>query len=211
MSNLSIIENITNDKLQVEKHNQLNVVLNTNPPKEWLKTSPFVGKGKVPYLPIERIEWLLKRIFKQFKVEVRQTQQIFNGIVVTVRIHYIDPITGEWMYHDGIGAAEIQTKKGASAADMSAINSNAIALCAPKAQSEALKKAAKNFGRLFGSDLTREGKMDYDTMAKLTPNHPNWKKAVKAVKSGKVGIDDIEGKYGLMDDETREEFLKQSK
>src|SRR5699024_2607022 len=114
-------ENITNDKLQIQERNQLNAYLNINPPKEWLKTSPYVGKGRVPYLPIERIEWLLKRIFKQYKIEVIQIQQIFNGIVCTVRINYVDPITGDWLFHDGVGGAEIQTKKGASAADMSSI------------------------------------------------------------------------------------------
>ena len=36
---------------------------------------------------------------------------LLNCVEVTVRIHYKEPITGEWMYHDGVGASEIQTKK----------------------------------------------------------------------------------------------------
>src|SRR5699024_560937 len=150
-------------------------------------------------------EWLLKRIFKHYKIEVREVKQLFNGVSCTVRLHYQHPITGEWSFHDGVGSAQIQTKKGSSPADLGNINNNAIQLVVPIAKSEAVKNASKTFGRLFGSDLNRKSNADYQGLLKFNEKHPNWQRAVEAVQSGKYTIEQVQGKY-KMDDETLKQF-----
>src|SRR5699024_3833000 len=129
-----------------EKKDQLNYLLNQEPNQKWVKQNKYANNSL--YLPIDRVEWLLKRIFKHYKIEVREVKQLFNGVSCTVRLHYQHPITGEWSFHDGVGSAQIQTKKGSSPADLGNINNNAIQLVVPIAKSEAVKNASKTFGRL---------------------------------------------------------------
>jgi len=85
-----------------------------------------------------------------------------------VRIHLKHPVTGEMFFIDGVGAAELQTKSGASAADLSAINKGAVMMALPMAKSYAIKDAAEHLGKLFGRDLNRKETMAYTTDANLT-------------------------------------------
>lgn len=186
-----------------QKQDELNYLLNQQPPKEWLKKNKFGGNSI--YISIDRVEWLLKKIFKNYKIEVRETKQIFNGVSCTVRLHFQNPTTGEWSFHDGVGAAQIQTKKGSSPADMQNINNNAIQLVVPIARAEAIKNASKSFGRLFGSDLNRKSKTNYDSFMTFDASHPNWSAAVNAVASGKATIEQVKGKYD-MNEETEKQF-----
>jgi hypothetical protein len=100
-------------------------------------------------------------IFKQFRIEITGQGESFNGVYVTVRLHYFHPITQTWEFHDGIGAAQIQTKKGASATDFSAINNGALSMAYPLAKTVAIKDACDHFGALFGSDLNRRDTINY--------------------------------------------------
>lgn len=108
------------------------------------------------YMPIDKVEFLLDYIFQQWKVEVLSVQALFNSITVTVRLHFLNPVTGEWAYHDGIGAAAVQVDKGMQAGDLSAIKSSAVQMAAPSAKSYAIKDAAEHLGKLFGRDLNRK-------------------------------------------------------
>lgn len=51
-----------------KQDNDFMVLLNQEPPKQWLKQHPTT---KGAYLPIERVEYLLSRIFVKWWVEVR--------------------------------------------------------------------------------------------------------------------------------------------
>jgi hypothetical protein len=82
-------------------------------------------------------------------------------VYATVRLHYLDPITGEWGYHDGTGAMPVQTDKGKSASDLAAIKSSAIQMALPAAVSYAIKDAAEHLGVLFGRDLNRKDTIAY--------------------------------------------------
>ena len=96
-----------------QKANDLMVLMNQNPPSNWIKPHPMT-KGQ--YIPIERIEYLLSRVFKKWWVEVKSTQCIANSIVVTIRLNVLDPF-GEEYSQEGIGAAPIQTNKEKGAMD----------------------------------------------------------------------------------------------
>ena len=87
-----------------------------------------------------------------------------NSSVVTVRLHYLDPISGEWDWQDGIGAAPLQTDKDAGATDWQKIKSDAVMKSVPAAESYAIKDAAEKLGKLFGKDLNRADKILYDTL-----------------------------------------------
>lgn len=182
----------------VQKNDALMVLLNQPPLPVWVKKHPFISNYK--YLPIERIEYLLKTIFKRYRIEITGQGQAFNGVWVTVRVHYLHPITGEWDYHDGIGAAQLQTKKGTSPAALENINNGAISMAFPIAKTVAIKDACDHFGKLFGSDLNRKDVIDYQpdlTLIDMDEKHPNWSKVCEAVKSGNYTIEDIKEKYNL--------------
>jgi len=164
------------------KNDQLNLLLNQEPPRSFLKVHPFAKN--VVYIPIGKIEFLLTRIFQEWRVEVVNYNQLFNSVAVQVRLHYKNPLDGKWYSQDGLGAVGVQTDKGASASDLSAIKADAIMKALPAAESYAVKDAAEKLGRLFGSDLNRADSINfsgaYDTQANDTRERErviNWLKS----------------------------------
>jgi hypothetical protein len=148
------------------KNDQFNALMNAEPRKEWVKQNKYAGNSN--YIPVGIVETLLQKVFKTFTVEVIREGVMFNAVYVTVRIHLKHPVTGEMFFIDGVGAAELQTKSGASAADLSAINKGAVMMALPMAKSYAIKDAAEHLGKLFGRDLNRKETMAYTTDANLT-------------------------------------------
>lgn len=134
-------------------NDSLNAILSSQPKAEWVKEHPFIKNHK--YLPIDKVEYLLRRIFKAYKIEITGQGTAFNGVWVTVRVHYLNPATGDWSFHDGIGASQLQTAKGTSAADLANINNGAITMGFPLAKTLAIKDACDMFGNLFGANLNR--------------------------------------------------------
>lgn len=156
------LEELYQDVELASKFNDLNKLLNHEPKKEWLKVNKFANNST--YLPIGIIEYLLTSIFIKWRVEVKEISVMANSVVCCVRLHVLDPITGEWDWQDGVGASPIQTKSGASATDFSQVNTAAVQMAAPAAESYAFKDAAEKFGRLFGKDLNRTDMINYETM-----------------------------------------------
>ena len=201
MSKLPAIKDVYGDIELAVKQDGLVAVLNQPPKPEWVKEHPYVKNYK--YLPIERVEWLLKSIFKTgYKIEVLKTALMLNAVEVTVRVHYRDIITGEWMFHDGVGAQEIQTQKdsGHLKLDMSNINRGAITMALPIAKTVAVKDACDMIGNIFGANLNRKDYIEYDidlTLQYMDEKHQNWTKVCEAIKSKSYSIDDIKGKYNL--------------
>jgi len=147
------------------QQNELNKLLNEEPPKSWLKDHPMAKNVK--YIPIERVEYMLTRIFKKWNVEVRQVQVIANSVVVTVRLFYQDVLSNDLLWQDGIGAAPIQTDKGAGAMQWDKAKSDAVMKAAPAAESYAVKDAAEKIGKLFGKDMNRADKIMYNTLPEV--------------------------------------------
>ena len=141
------------------KKDQFNLLMNQTPEPKWVLENKFAGNSK--YIPIGILETLLQRIFKEFRVEVMREGTMFNSVYVTIRLHYLHPISGEWGFHDGVGSAQVQTKVGASPADLQNINNNAVMMALPMAKSYAIKDACDHFGKLFGRDLNRKDTMGF--------------------------------------------------
>ncbi len=143
------------------KENKLTFLLNQPPPENWIKEN-----NGVKYLPRERHEFLLTKIYGSYKLEVKSVQLFANSVVVTVRLHVVNPISGVEEWQDGIGATPIQTNKGAGAMDWNQAKHNGVQLAAPSAETYAMKDAAEKFGKIFGRDLSLKQQVDYTSILK---------------------------------------------
>jgi len=173
--NLPVLADLYSDTELKVAQNELNVLLNAPPAPGWLKDHPFakvvkIIEGKkvsVPakYIPIERIEWLLTRIFIRWNSEIKTVQLIANSVVVTVRLYYQDVVSKEILWQDGVGAVALQTDQGAGAIEFDKIKSSAVQMAAPSAETYAIKDAAEKIGKLFGKDINRSLQIDYTNLA----------------------------------------------
>lgn len=167
ISEIYLDENMT----VLKKDSLFQVLMNEPPKKDWCKVHPYIkaqdSQGNYidyVYIPVERIEWLLTNIFLRWRVEIKDVKIIANSVVVTVRLHYYNHTDNEWLWQDGIGAAPLQTDKGAGATDFNAIKSNAVQIGAPAAETYAFKDAAEKIGKLFGKDLNRKEVISFDSL-----------------------------------------------
>lgn len=146
---------------------QLNIILATPPPESWVKVHPNIPGHR--YLPIDKVEYLLRACFKKFKIEVKESKQLLNAISVTVRVHYLNPAINEMMFHDGLGAWDLQTKakSGTLQMDMSNLNRGAVPMALGIAKSVAIKDACDHFGTLFGANLNRKDTKEFEGNADL--------------------------------------------
>lgn len=158
MSQLPTLADLHKDHSVAFKQDALNELLANPPSKAWVKKHPMT---KNDYLPIDKVEFLLKRIFGEVKTEILSYAAIFQSVAVHVRLHYKNPVTGEWSFQDGVGAAPIQTDAGKSAADLGAIKSVAVQIALPSAESYAIKDAAEKLGALFGANLSRKDTIQF--------------------------------------------------
>lgn len=190
------------DKDFFSKQNELNLLLNSEPKAEWVKSHPFVKN--LVYLPIERVEYLLTMIFSKWKVEVKEIKLVANSITCTVRLHVIDPLSGEEMWQDGVGAMPIQVAKGSGATEFDKMNSSAVQIGLPAAESFAIKDAAEKFGRIFGKDLNRKDNINYSDRllqaigANNTLNNPSLTEQIREEVSATQNLEQlkaVEHKY----------------
>lgn len=152
---LPTIAELFQDNIELAgKAEQLSAILSTAPPEKWVKTHPFIPNYR--YLPIDKIEFLLRKIFKKYRIVIRREGTAFNGVYVVVRVYFFDPVEGKMQYHDGIGACQLQTAKGTSPADLANINNGALSMAFPIAKTVAIKDACDHFGELFGCNLNRK-------------------------------------------------------
>lgn len=158
-NNLPSLTDLQLDVQQALKDDALNLLLNQPPPQKWIKKHPTIGHN---YLPIDKVEYLMTKIFKQWRVEVVSIMNMFNSVAVTVRLHYLNPTTNEWSFHDGVGAHNLQLDSGASPSDLSKIKANAVMMSLPIAKSNAIKDAADHLGSLFGRDLSRKDTIQFE-------------------------------------------------
>lgn len=145
---------------EIKDSARLKSILNSPVNTKWLKNHPTAKNVK--YLPIDKIEILLDMIFQEWRIELLSISQLAQSVCVTVRVHYKNPITGEWSFHDGVGASPLQTNAGKSAADLANIKNNAVQLAAPAAKSYAIKDAVEHLGKAFGRDINRSDTVGYE-------------------------------------------------
>lgn len=195
---LPTLAELYDDTSIIQKQNKLNLILNAEPKKEWVKQHPFVKN--LNYLPIERVEYLLTMIFTKWRVEVKEVKLLANSIVTTVRVYVQDPISGEWDWQDGIGAMPIQVAKGSGATEFDKMNSSAVQIGSPASESFAIKDACEKFGRIFGKDLNRKDNISYDRLYQTvnmndTVNNPSLTQEIRDSVSKAMTLADLEDIY----------------
>lgn len=159
-SKLPTLSELFEDSIELAgKSEGLNAILNVAPPDKWVKTHPFIQDYK--YLPIDKVEYLLRKIFKSYRIEVMREGTAFNGVYVVVRVHYLNPATGQMDFTDGIGSIQLQTKKGTSPADLLNINNGALSMAFPLAKTLAVKDACHLLGNVFGANLNRRDTLEF--------------------------------------------------
>lgn len=198
------LADLTKDKEVAKNTDKFNFLMNQDPPEKWVKEHPVIS-GHL-YVPIDKIEHVMKRVFKEYRFEIKETKMMMNAVVVTVRVHYKHPVTNEWNWQDGIGAEELQTEKnsGALKADMSNVKRGALPMAAPIAEVTAIKDACHKIGRLFGSDLNRKDvapyKMD-DELQKEPVDGEDWEMLKESVKLGRMSAVTANKRYDLTDEQ----------
>lgn len=194
---LPTLQELVKDIEVYGKHDKLNFLLNNEPPKKWIKEHPYIKGHK--YLPIDKVEYLMRKIFKEYRIEVLREGSSFNGVYVTVRLHYKNLIDNTWAYHDGIGAIHLQVKKGSSASDLANINNGALSMAYPLAKTLAIKDAADMFGKLFGSDLNRRDTLPA-SMDKPKQDHDTER--MQLLIDQAETLEDVEFARGMVTDKT---------
>jgi hypothetical protein len=168
---LPTLAELFDDATLAGKTESLNAILNTPPPDKWIKKHPYIKDHA--YLPIDKVEYLLRKIFKRYSVEITGQGTAFNGVWVTVRVHYFNPATGEMNYSDGIGAIQLQTAKGTSPADLANINNGAISMAFPISKTLAIKDACELIGNIFGANLNRKDTLQFSPDMELIDRYKN--------------------------------------
>lgn len=159
------------------KADNLNMLLNQQPPSQWLKTHQGVQ-----YQPIDQVKNSLTTIFQDYDWAIKSVQIVANSILVYGTLSVINPITGRMRNVDGVGAWPIQLSKGSNPMQIENIVQSAIQKNAPAAESLALKNAASKLGKLFG-----DGTVDVEFSPVYSREVPleDIKKAHKAKDTGK--------------------------
>lgn len=185
---LPTLQELTDDKELALKNDALNYLLNQDVPIQWVKKHPFVSvkingqNTPLEYIPVERTKLLLTQIFQVWESEIIDYKVLFNAVSVQVRLKVRNPLNGEWITHDGVGAVDVQTKSGASASDLAQIVPSAVMKALPAAASYALKNAAEKLGSIFGGNLQK-----YD----ISPFTPLYDKELKEKMS-----EQLKAKFG---------------
>lgn len=140
-------------------------VLEFEPKKDWLKIEKLGGKEFLS-LPIEKVEFLLKRLFKHICIEVKEQKEGAKLLLISVRIHYTNR-EGTRLFQDGTASVGLI---GAAPWGLS----QAI-------KSMAIKDSAHHLGKIFGRDLNRidiiptkeSTTIDLETITKLFKEKEN--------------------------------------
>jgi hypothetical protein len=205
------LKDLVTDVVSYEKADELNFLLNQPVPEKWIKNHPYIKKEIIneqgqkvkvpyPYLPIDKVEHLLRKIFKRTRIEILREGQYFNGVSVTVRVHYLNPVYNDWDFHDGIGAIHLQVKSGSSPANLNDINNGALSMAFPLAKTLAVKDACDHFGDLFGANLNRRDTASYSLDKKEEPINPESER-IKTFLNNSTTQDDLDIIYPQITEE----------
>lgn len=191
IKSLSVLQDNIDKIEDLVVQDQFLQVVNLPPPNQYIKKHPLASG--VFYIPIDKIEMMMTKIFQQWYVEVLDTGQLLNSIYVAVRVYYKHPISGDWLHQDGVGAVAIQVDKGENASNLSSVKSNAIMLGLPSAKSFAIKDACEHIGKIFGRDLNRKDTIGFSPSYATEDNIAKVEAEKQAIKD-KLGIKDENNK-----------------
>ena len=118
------------------------------------------------YLEIGFIEAKLDQIFLNWDWVIDSTEFVINAYMVRGTLT-VTTLANTKIVRSGIGASEIQLRKGSTGVGVSDIASKALERDVPKAESQALKNAASKLGNIFGRNMNRDFKYGHVADDKL--------------------------------------------
>ncbi len=195
------------DKDKAFQNDELLRLLHQPPNMVWMKRHPFIsvkvdGKmEKLLYMPKDKVQYLLTRIFGLWRREIKSVQPFFNSSLAIVRIHVQNPLTGEWTWHDGVGAAPMQTDAGATSTDAGALKNDAVMKGGGSSVSYALKNACECWGDIFGGNVQNKEAISFtgsyqalaDNLRKASSE--GNENAGAALNSLTLGLPEIKGEF----------------
>jgi len=119
--------------------NQLETVLSWSPKQEWVEKLEELNGYR--YIPIDKIEWLLTRLFTKYSLKITHVVSDDKRCIVAVELSYL--IGDTWHIRAGVGCC-----------DVSGQHTSATAF--PTAKSIAVRDAAEMIGNIFGANLNRK-------------------------------------------------------
>ena len=203
--------NIMNEALSQE------VLVKKNMKSELAKNGFNGGKSTdYDYVPIGVVEECLRQVFfRQVDFEITKAYRDLNSFILTVRIHYKCPISGEKRFVDGIGAKALQQDQGAKIYDFnSTMKSNALELGVGNAYSTAIKNAAKKLGDMFGSSLNRDEELidNLNVFSEKVTNKPAYQlkeiKILFAEKENRINPNEIINLNRIINNEEKLSYSK---
>ena len=156
------------DKLQMVAVEKFHERLNIDPKDKEIKTNKFAGNSK--YLPISFIEMTLDEMFfGQWSTENFTYQVISNELVGSIDLVFIHPVTGFIIRRTGAAGVPIQMKSGSGVLDVQNKIPNTLVKDFPHLKSSCLANAARSIGKMFGRDLNRKERDNYNPL--VLPHH----------------------------------------
>lgn len=140
---------------------QFNKKLDQNPPEEEIEIRKLADGRTAKYLPIAYVEARLYEIFGSFQTRNFKTKIVANEVVGSIELIIWHPVLNQWITQTGSAAVMILQKSGAKPSDLDAKYPNAMEAGAPHLLSDCLVNAAKRLGKIFGRDLNRKHKRDF--------------------------------------------------
>lgn len=134
------------------------------PNSNWLKERNIGGNKKSKYIPLFVQQALCDLFFREFDVIQENYQVVQNEIICTVKISFLpDYPYSEHRYMTGVAAKPIQQDSGISASSFpTGKKANALEYNSPAARSAAVSNALTNFANIFGRNVNREIRNDYN-------------------------------------------------
>lgn len=188
-----LAELFSDNPTQMEQSSKLIMLLNQEPNKDWIKEHPQI-KG-FQYIPIEKIELMLGRIFGVYKIEILREGLSFNGngVHVVCRVHYWNPVLEQMAFHDGIGAVALTKRDDLQPAF-------------PTAKTLAIKDACDHFGKIFGRDLNRSRSVD--AVAEMILSDEQILDVLYQEKKGKLAEDQVANIGRIIENKEKTSYKK---
>lgn len=125
-------------------------------------------QGNSKYLPISHVQNLLNKFFMgRWQVRNFTYCEKYMQLCGSVELWVFHPITKEWIIRDGVAATQIRCSSGTQTPIKAGLTMDL-----PRLKADCIKNAAKGLGKVFGRDLNRDSKAEYNNaFVKYTDNN----------------------------------------
>ena len=132
-------------------------------------------QGNSKYLPISFVQQLLNTFYLgRWQIKNFDYKEIYGQLCGTIELWVFNPITKEWLCHQGAAATQIRCKR-----ETGKPITNGLTMDLPRLRADCIKNAAKDLGKGFGADLNRSAEAEYE--ARLSKSIDSQSYSVKEI------------------------------